>query len=316
MCEIGVVLLLYNRTKCLDHLLERMNDHTWLDVHVFIDGARTQDDIRIQSIIKSKLRLHPNFKIHLSESNVGLKASVQRAVQFISSLYSKFIVLEDDLILSTSFFPFLRETLIKYESDKSLAAISGFTYNIPILNKFNVLYSWPINSSWGWASWSSRWQNFSWDLNVELKEFQSTGRRLKEINGWVGREYENQLGDNLRGKKSTWVIIRQIFIVRTGMRVLHPSKSLVKNVGGGLDSTNSKYALARGSIKDFDYCDVQEVNSQLLYYWIKLFFFLKFSLFTKVINRFIYYVLYCSSTLSKMYRKGYKSIERNSETIS
>jgi len=316
MCEIGVVLLLYNRTKCLDHLFERMNDHKWLDVHVFIDGARTQDDIRIQSIMESRLRHHPNFKIHWSESNVGLKNAVQHAVQYITSLYSKFIVLEDDLILSRSFFPFLREMLLKYESDKSLAAISGFTYNVPVLNKFNVLYSWPINSSWGWASWSSRWQNFSWDLNVELKEFQSTGRRLKEINGWVGREYENQLADNLCGKKSTWVIIRQIFIIRNGMRILHPSKSLVKNVGGGIDSTNSKYALARGLIKDFDYSNVQEVNSQLLDYWIKLFFFVKFSLIIKVINRSIYYVLYCSSTLSKMYRKRYKAIGRNSETIS
>lgn len=66
------------------------------------------------------------------------------------------IVLEDDIIPSSSFFPFCNSMLARYRNSAEVGSIVGC--NLDAVHQKNTFFHSPFSIFyWGWATWSSRW---------------------------------------------------------------------------------------------------------------------------------------------------------------
>ena len=62
----------------------------------------------------------------------------------------------------------MNEALNKYESNKKVWHISGWNYDIKILNQYDAYFGKHI-SSWGWATWRDRFIKYKKKPSALLK---------------------------------------------------------------------------------------------------------------------------------------------------
>lgn len=123
-----VVILAYNRPKylekCLRSLKDQVNDR---EVHLFIDGPRTQEDqILIQQNLNLTKRFLPDCEIHDSIENLGVAFNTKRARDFIFSNNDSAIIVEDDQVFNGYYFKQLDILVDKFKGDPDIGMINMF----------------------------------------------------------------------------------------------------------------------------------------------------------------------------------------------
>lgn len=75
------------------------------------------------------------------------------------------IILEDDCVPDLTFFPFVREMLVKYRNDNRVSMIAGHSeVSIPLSTSY--VFS-RFRACWGWATWKRAWCN----IDIELENY-------------------------------------------------------------------------------------------------------------------------------------------------
>jgi len=178
-----------------------------------------------------------------SDENLGLKQRVITGLDYVFSREESAIILEDDCLPSSSFFPYCDELLNRFSGDPRLALVSG--------NKFHQAktsdHSYDFSHDafiWGWATWSHVWKEFtkalsglesglSQEQKFSLSEsFSSPSKKiqfLKQV-----REVEGATVDS-------WAIYFASFVRINSLLVAIPEKNLVRNIGFGGVSTHTKF---------------------------------------------------------------------------
>ena len=143
-----IKLMLQNK-----QLLER-------NVYLHVDGARNQEEAQsvqeVGEIALSYSKIHPNCKVKIQKSNLGVRRGPEFALDWAFSKTKALIILEDDIVVSPAFFDFCDFYLDKYENNFEIWQISGWT---PISNDDSQgrNYLSHYTHIWGWATWRSRW---------------------------------------------------------------------------------------------------------------------------------------------------------------
>ena len=171
MKKLGVGIISWNRPQYLKQLITSLeaNDCSELDFHLFQDGAvckftnnqLTEPGKIVESIevfYKSKL---PNKHYHIRDKNVSIAINQFEAMRTLYENYSRFIFLENDVIVSPNFITIMKKLLEQYEKDKRVACISPnfrlfckkeeVKQNIDKLTFFKGHF-------WAEACWSEKWK--------------------------------------------------------------------------------------------------------------------------------------------------------------
>ena len=118
------------------------------------------------------------WNFFISEHNLGLAASIIAGVSKIFEIADEVIVLEDDLIVTSNFLSFMNQALTRFQLDKKVFSISGYSFNISGSKTTNYdAYFLNRGWSWGWATWKDRWKDIDWEVK-DYNEFNSN-RKLK-----------------------------------------------------------------------------------------------------------------------------------------
>lgn len=208
-------------------------------IYIFQDNFRFKKDKKsvLQNIqFFNSLKGFKKIKLIVRKNNYGFYKNFHGGLNFFFRYEKKGIILEDDLIVSKYFLNYMNEALNKYESDKRVWHISGWNYDIKILNQYDAYFGKHI-SSWGWATWRDRFIKYKKKPSALLKWKKN---KIKKFNLNDSYNFYSQIQRNHSGALDSFAVFWYATIFNSNGYTLFPKKSLVRNDGIGKNATHTK----------------------------------------------------------------------------
>ena len=242
--NIPIVLIIYNRPTCVKKILLSINKLNINKVYIIADGPKNNpNDVKLVKKTRKLLNKLSNkikvFKI-FSEDNLGLRKRVISGLNYVFKKEKQAIILEDDCIPTKEFFLFTKILLKKYKGNKKIASICGSNH-LSEWNETNTEYlvSKYFNS-WGWATWADRWNEVNLNPKYLLNE-KNDKKILDHLSTYRALFYwKYKLKKILLKKISSWAYSYNYYCFLKNKYHIIPKQNLLKNIGIGLNSSNTK----------------------------------------------------------------------------
>jgi hypothetical protein len=231
-----IVLFVYNRpwhTQQTVKALQKNKLASESELFIYSDDAKNEDARVSVDEVRKYIDNITGFKkitVIKRDKNWGLANSIIDGVTQIVNEYGRIIVLEDDLVTSPYFLKFMNEALEYYENENRVFTVSGYS-NIDIISNYkeNIYFS-HISSSWGWATWSDRWNSINWDIKSYLPILKNKDL-LKSLEKKVGNTRISMLKMQVEGKINSWAVRRLFAQIIQNKTTVFPFATLVSNIG-------------------------------------------------------------------------------------
>lgn len=256
-----IALFCFNRIDTLIRCIESLylsTEAIYSDIIIFSDASRNQEDWNKINEIRYYIKNINGFKsirIIEREQNLGVDYNIIKGIQQMSEEYDRFIVVEDDLIVSKHFLRFMNAGLDHFKSFEKVLTLSAFNYvKIPNSYIFDC-YLVGRTNSWGWATWSNKIKDVDWDLALK-NNFLSNYDEMIAFNKW-GSDRSRMLKRTLNGHIRAWDIRLDYYQFKKGFLTAFSCYNLVINNGfNSQDATNtSGYNRFKVKLKDFNHLD-------------------------------------------------------------
>lgn len=267
-----IVLFVYNRPKHTFETLKHLSANylaSKSELHIFADGAKNINDEKMVDVVRDIIKnAHGFLKVTIvsSEKNKGLAKSVIEGMSKIFKSFPAAIVMEDDLQSSPDFLTFTNLALEKYEIEKKIFSISGYSYPLPILNSIqeSAFFSYR-GSSWSWATWRDRWESVNW--NIENKEEFLQNTNLQNSFNIGGNDLSFMLKKQINSEIDSWAIrFAWAAHVQNKFHLL-ATKSKINNIGQDNSGTHStktnKYFVKIQEEDIFNFPELIEVKPEI-----------------------------------------------------
>lgn len=247
-----VALFVYNRPEHTKRTIDALACNTLAkqsDVYIFSDGPKAPQDREaveaVRCYIDRVAETNPFQKVTVirSSANKGLAASIISGVTQILNTFGKAIVLEDDLLTDPRFLQYMNDSLAYYESDERIWGISAYSSQMTSVTK--DVYFTPRISSWGWATWKSRWEQVDWEVKDYQKFRLNLHKRWKFNRG--GKDLAYMLDQQQRGRIDSWAIRFCFSQFQHKQYAVFPRISLVRNIGQDGSGTHCREPLEEDS---------------------------------------------------------------------
>lgn len=231
-----VALFVYNRPEHTKRTVEALARNTLAagtDVYIFSDGHKAQKDKEKVEAVRRYLEQvagtnsFRNVTLIKSPHNKGLAESIIAGVTQVINETGSVIVLEDDLVTAPHFLQYMNEALSYYEPDERIWGISAYSSRMKSVTK--DVYFTPRISSWGWATWSSRWTLVDWDVRNYREFHLNLYKRLMFNRG--GNDLSYMLDQQRRGQIDSWAVRFCYSQFEHKKYAVFPRISLVRNIG-------------------------------------------------------------------------------------
>jgi len=238
-----VILFVYNRPLHTTQTLEALKNNVGaseITLYIYLDGLKQNaTEIQIQNHAKVRELIYAQdwckvVIIKEAETNLGLANSIIQGVTSVVNRHGRVIVLEDDIVTSNTFLQFMNISLDKYESELSIACISGYIYPIDNLKDESFLIKGA--DCWGWGTWDRAWRKLNTDAEELLKNIIKENR-THDFDFYGSYPYLDMLKQQMRKEIDSWAICWYASAYLENMYTLYPAKSLVLNIG--IDGTGT-----------------------------------------------------------------------------
>ena len=242
------------------------------ELFVFVDGPRDHvptDRDRVEAV-REYAKTIQGFKqltYTFAEKNKGLGTSVITGVTQVISQYGRAIVVEDDLYCGKNFLAYMNQGLERYADNKEVFSVCGYTNKVTRPEGYNFdAYACVRSSSWGWGTWSDRWESVDWTL----EDWAACEARAKEFNRWGGSDCFGMLRKWHEGKNQSWAIRFSYNQFVQGKVAIFPMVSKVINEGFDNQGTNCrgwnrfKFDFDRSESKGFAWPEDMDIHPSLL----------------------------------------------------
>lgn len=231
--NIATVLYTYNRSGHTAKVLEALSKNTVLPeiLYIFQDGLKKEEH-RAEWEWVNELIHRVDFcptRLRVLEHNIGVAESIVSGINYVLESHDAVIVIEDDCMPAASFMTFMEQCLEKYEENKQVYSISGYSLPLDIKKEQYDIYGCGRTSSWGWGTWKDRWAGFAFDNNI-LKRLINDEMKSKILATW-GNDCEQMLLDNVAGKIDAWDIYWTLHVFENDGICINPYEPLIKNIG-------------------------------------------------------------------------------------
>lgn len=235
-----IVLFVYNRPDHTRKVIEGLRTNQEAEqseLFIFSDGPRQNASLEVrENILKVRkyIKSISGFKsINVEESveNRGLANSTIYGCSKIIQRYGRMIMIEDDDIPSRYFLSYVNEALERYEDDKRIWCVSGFT-DTSILKPDSGDDLFCVNrpSSWGFGTWQRCWDKVIWDIET-LKGIFSHKDIVVGFDKWAGSDSSRLMFNLFNGKNSSWSIRYNFTAYLNQALTILPNRTLIQNVG-------------------------------------------------------------------------------------
>ena len=231
--KIATLLFTYNRSYHTEQVLTALSRSPILPQKLFIfqDGLKQGSD---DSEWKKVNNLIHNIdwcesEIIVSDYNKGLAASIVSGINYAFKDYDAVIVLEDDCVPTTNFISFMQQCFEKYQSNKDVYCVSGYSWPIKLDKKQYDVYGCGRISSWGWGTWKEKWLIYDKDYEL-VKNMKQKELTSKNLAMW-GSDLEETVVGNVRGDCDSWAVFWALNVILKEGICINPYESLISNIG-------------------------------------------------------------------------------------
>ena len=245
--DLPVLLIGFNRPESMRSVINAVRTAAPRSVFFAVDGPRSgspSDNAKVQATRDLVQEIDWPCEIHtlFREVNLGCAEGVSGAITWFFDHVSEGIILEDDIIPTPDFFPFMTEMLNRYRDDHRVFSVTG-SNRIPatVLNSANQYRFCSVPQVWGWATWRDRWQTYSLDISGWRKQLP-----IKKLLTTVGGSppafvlWSANFDLMARMAVNTWDLQLVYCAMRQGGLTVTPNVNLVTNIGWGIDSTHTQ----------------------------------------------------------------------------
>jgi hypothetical protein len=184
-------------------------------------------------------------KTLFQEKNLGCKIGVSTGISWFFEHEELGIVIEDDILLVDSFFPFCSDLLERYKDDHRIASIgacNGIADKLVGSNEVTASYTFiGHNHVWGWGSWRRAWQKN--DLYMKRwPQWDAKGGLLKYFDGdqCATQYWRGVFNKQTRGKgANTWDYQWMLSGWTSDALTIMPKVNMMTNLGFGDHGTNT-----------------------------------------------------------------------------
>jgi len=246
-----VLFIVFNRPHKTKEVLQKISQYKPEKLYISSDSARVNNakDIEncnlVQKLINDGITWPCTVLIKKYTENQGCKLAVSQALTWFFDHEPYGVILEDDCVPDLSFFDFALELLQKYENDKRVFSISGYSFGYKIQSGESYLFSRYMNM-WGWASW----RRVSVQVDYNLTKWNALSKRSKRLflfkhfslhegdfdYGWM-LYWEDLFNQIVSGRVNTWDFQWFYLQFLTSALTIFPSVNLIQNIGFDNEAT-------------------------------------------------------------------------------
>lgn len=240
-----IILFAFNRIDAVRRTVESLlanSEAADSELFVFVDGPRAHvpaDRDKVEAV-RDYVKTIQGFKqviCTFAEKNKGLGASVISGVTQVIRQYGRAIVVEDDLYCAKNFLAYMNQGLERYADNKEVFSICGYSNRVQRPEGYDYdAYACVRSSSWGWGTWSDRWESVDWTL----EDWTACEAQAKAFNRWGGSDCFGMLQKLHEGKNQSWAIRFCYSQFVQNKVAIFPMVSKVANEGFDGQGTNCK----------------------------------------------------------------------------
>lgn len=241
--NIPILFIIFRRKDIALESFESIRKVKPLYLYIACDGARDGVNGEVKKVEETRQAIlnaidwecdvHTLFRDH----NLGCSEGVYSAINWLFEHEERGIIIEDDCVMRSSFFPFVEEMLERYNNDERIGMIDGANYmNTPIPYSYGFSR---FKSTNGWATWKRAWINMDLDMNWRGGKYEesilaNTGYRAKDKKYW---KYRLKAIDS--HTVSAWDWQWYFTLAAQNQLGIYPNISLQTNIGFGEDATHT-----------------------------------------------------------------------------
>lgn len=231
-----VAFFIYNKPDTTKKIFNEIRKVQPKKLYIYSDGPKGDNDKKgVQECreIASNINWECEVKLFFSETNKGAGYGMYLSINDFLSKESEGIIIEDDCYPNRSFFRFCDDMLEMYRENKDISMVSGYNFmqNLKIDESY---YFSKYSNSWGWATWSDRWNNF-YDFDLSNWEIEKKSNNYKDF--FFDQIEEKKLTKILeevsRGNVECWDYQWYFQNIINNRLSIVPKKNLIKNLGLG-----------------------------------------------------------------------------------
>lgn len=259
LVNVPVALNVFIRPNALQRVFGAVKKARPSILFLLGDGPRNENDaekIKICRKIVEDIDWECEVYKLYSEENMGLYAKYFDSQEKIFSIVDRCIFLEDDVLVSDSFFRFCAELLEKYKDDYRVHYVTGLNYLGEYKDPTADYFFAGEGSIWGYATWRRTYlsQNMEYaDDDYITNCMCRVAKQLKP--GYqkkiMGYKYDIHYEGHIPGpefyKNASRFSQNQVYIV--------PAKNMVSNIGigdGSVHSSDDIRKMAKGNSQLFN----------------------------------------------------------------
>ncbi|MGF7081513.1 hypothetical protein [Mucilaginibacter sp. UYCu711] len=274
MEKIIIAVFCYKRANKLKEVVESLLTNpecSDMDIVFFSDGYKSNHDkqgvLETREYINSIIGFKSLIKKYRRE-NLSTGPNFMKGLEFLTTNYERFIVIEDDVVASSNYIRFLLDALDFYKEKKAIFCVTGFVTPIKAKNYIYDTIVYKRFCSSGWASWSSRFTNVIWNERELQRLIDTSPNFMKRLNA-EGYDLGRMIKKQISGKISTWDVQLQVHIAENRLKVIYPTVSKTKNIGFDDESTNNfgvdflKTNIDKSNKRVFKFCEADLIVPNL-----------------------------------------------------
>lgn len=264
-CQSPVLFLVFNRPDVTARVFEVIRKVKPPRLYISADGPRPDregEGAKCEEVRKIATTVDWDCEVEtlFRNKNHGCKKAVSSGISWFFKNEAEGIILEDDCLPVNSFFRFCDSQLEEHRNDQTVWSVGGTKFKCYPFKESKTAYRSEIFFCWGWATWKSRWDRYSENLDDMLP-----------IDYWSSKEaktYWEKIINCLHKKDcDSWGYYFSISCIKQRCNNIVPPTTLVENLGFNKYSTHTAKApiIYAGNVKDFKLADAYVHKSAKAY---------------------------------------------------
>ena len=235
--NVPVLFIIFKRYYTAIKVFERIKEIKPKKLYVAADGPRDLQEKEMcdktRDIIK---QVDWDCELHLMyrDENLGCKYGPYESISWFSPPAAAGPLPAAACVPDLTFFPFVREMLVKYRNDNRVSMIAGHSeVSIPLSTSY--VFS-RFRACWGWATWKRAWCNI--DIELENYDYRKEVVPLMVYDQRRGAHWLTALDLIDQNIVNAWDWPWNFSQAAQSQLCIFPSKNLIAKIGFGEDGTH------------------------------------------------------------------------------
>ena len=251
-----ILLIAWRRPRETKKVIESLKVHKPVNIFIACDGPiknNAEEEIKViktRNTISENIDWECKIETFYSDSNLGCKIGVSKAITWFFENVEEGIILDDDCIPHPDFFNFCSELLERYRDDERVWCISGNNVQGGKWRGNDSYFFGKIPLIWGWASWSRCWK--SYDVNINKWPLLKDSNLLNTVfDDVLEKRYWSDIWEKLykEGVPNTWDYQWCFTCISNSGLTAFPNRNLISNIGFGKDAAHTTWEMEPESIE-------------------------------------------------------------------